>query len=511
MDDQFSSGEPLLEPAGDAGDDESALSRRAILKGIGAIAAGSALAACAPAGVKSLTRTPAPIPASSSHFARLTSTSQFTIRKPGSLPFPKLKAGTDTLPQIEHIVVLMMENHSYDDHFGMLSRGDGFKLGSDGLPIDANRYTDGNLLKAFHMPSTCQLHSVPSQAWDASHTSYDGGLNDGFVNASGPVAMGYWDGTDIPFYYGLGKTFPVADRWFCSVLAQTYPNRRFLMAATAVGVVNDDAKTLAGSPPPNGTIFDRLNAHHITWTDYYSDVPAVGTIIEVLEKNPKHIAKVSQFLTDAAAGKLPSVSFVDPNFGHQSEEDPQDIRQGERFAAAIINAVMHGKAWSKTLLIWLYDEHGGYYDHVPPPAAIAPDNIAPEIQVPPDLPGGYDRYGFRVPAVIVSPYARKNYVSHVVHDHTSILKLIETKWNLPAMTFRDANADNLLDSLDFKSKPAFLKPPKLPAPALPASINIDKSSATTDHCTEGDPGGTIPPPDAVVPASQASTLRVGAT
>ena len=172
---------------------------------------------------------------------------------------------------------------------------------------------------------------------------------------------------------------------------------------------------------------------------------------------------------------------------------------------------MHGKAWAKTLLIWTYDEHGGYYDHVPPPAAIKPDNIPPEITSPPDLPGAYDRYGFRVPAVIVSPYARKNYVSHVVHDHTSILKLIETKWNLPAMTFRDANASNLLDSLDFKSKPAFLKPPKLPAPGLPASVDIDKTSATTDHCTEGDPGGTIPPPEAVVPASQGSTLRIGAT
>ena len=111
----------------------------------------------------------------------------------------------------------------------------------------------------------------------------------------------------------------------------------------------------------------------------------------------------------------------------------------------------------------------------------------------------------------MSPYARRNYVSHVVHDHTSILKLIETKWNLPAMTFRDANADNLLDSLDFKSKPAFLKPPKLAAPALPASVNIDKSSAATDHCTEGNPGGPIPPADAIVPASQAGTLRVGAS
>ena len=405
-----------------------------------------------------------------------------------------------------------MENHSYDDHFGMLKRGDGFKLGSDGLPLDANLYTDGKLLKAFHMPSSCQLAHTPGQNWNASHTAYANGRNDGFVKGSGPVAMGYWDETDIPFYYGLAQTFPLSDRWFCSVLAQTYPNRRFLIAGTAAGIISTSSDALLAPPPPNGTIFDRLNEHGISWHDYYSDLPGIAVIPQsVTGTNEAHITKgVSHFITAAAAGKLPALSFVDPNFGIQSEEDPQDIRQGERFAAAVINAVMHGPAWSKTLLIWTYDEHGGYYDHVPPPRAIRPDNIPPEIHVPPDLPGAYDRYGFRVPAVLVSPYARPNYVSHVVHDHTSVLKLIETKWNLPALTYRDANADDLLDSLDLKGKPAFLDPPTLPAPALPASVEVDATAGTTDHCSPGEPGGPIPPPAAVVPASEASKLRVGA-
>jgi phospholipase C len=491
----------------DPGDDNVALSRRSVIKGLGVLAAGAAFAACTPGGTpasRALVKPP-------TRRARLMSSTTNVVRKPGSRPNPKLPAGTDTLPQIEHIVVLMMENHSYDDHFGMLRRGDGFKLGRDGLPIDANPYTPGNLLKAFHMPSTCQLHGKPSQAWDVSHTAYDNGRNDGFVTGSGPVAMGYWDSTDIPFYYGLAQTFPVADRWFCSVMAQTYPNRRFLIAGTAAGIVSTSTASLVAPPPPNGTIFDRLDAHGITWRDYYTDVPAVAVIPSVLKNRTHNLAKASQFITDAAAGTLPAVSFVDPNFGHQSEEDPQDIRQGERFAAAIIDAAMHGPGWGKTLLIWTYDEHGGYYDHVAPPAAIEPDNIPPEIHVPPDLPGAYNRYGFRVPSVIVSPYARANYVSHVVHDHTSILKLIETKWNLPALTFRDANADNLLDSLDFTAKPAFMHPPTLPAPGLPPSVTIDTSSSATDHCTEGNPGGVIPPPSAVVPASKASTLRVGAT
>src|SRR5204863_9771795 len=125
-----------------------------------------------------------------------------------------------------------------------------------------------------------------------------------------------------------------------------------------------------------------------------------------------------------------------------------------------------------------YDEHGGYYDHVAPPTAIPPDNIAPMITSN-DRPGDYRRYGFRVPAAIVSPYARRDYVSHVVHDHTSILKLVERKFNLPALTERDAKADDLLDSLDFDNDPEFLTPP-----ALAASHNVD---AQTPLCTAAGP------------------------
>ncbi len=490
----------------DSAFDERALSRRSVLRGLGALAAGTALGACSSAKGSSgrISTTLGSISGTT------TTTGTRAIARPGSLPNPKLPAGTDTMPQIEHIVVLMMENHSYDSYFGMLRRGDGFRLGADGLPLDANPYTKGKLLKSFHMPSTCQLHSHPGQDWNTSHLAFDNGRNDGFARGfSGAVAMGYWDETDLPFYYGLGRTFPLADRWFSSVLAQTYPNRRFLVAGTAGGIISTDNNDLVAPEPPNGTIFERLEQHHISWLNYYNDLPAgVGVIPAIAVKyGAKKIAKASKFITDAAAGTLPAVSFVDPNFTHQSEENPQDVRQGERFAAAVVNAAMHGPAWSKTLLLWFYDEHGGYYDHVAPPRAIKPDNIPPEKHAP----GGYDRYGFRVPAVIVSPYARPNYVSHVVHDHTSVLKLIETKWNLPAMTYRDANADNLLDSLDFTSKPAFLHPPTLPAPALPASVEIDPGAAAVDHCTEGEPGGAIPPPAAVVPASEAPKLRIGAT
>ncbi|HEX3669071.1 MAG TPA: alkaline phosphatase family protein, partial [Acidimicrobiia bacterium] len=157
------------------------------------------------------------------------------IRPPGSLPHPKLPAGTDTLPKIDHIVVVMMENHSFDNYLGMLGRGDGFALEHNGRPKAANRDDQGNVVRAFRMPSACQLMRAPGQNWNASHIQYDNGRNDGFVRASGPVAMGYWTKEDLPFYYGLARTFPLCDKWFGSCLGQTYPNRRFLLAGTAHG------------------------------------------------------------------------------------------------------------------------------------------------------------------------------------------------------------------------------------------------------------------------------------
>jgi phospholipase C len=125
----------------------------------------------------------------------------------------------------------------------------------------------------------------------------------------------------------------------------------------------------------------------------------------------------------------------------------------------VVQALMHARTWKRTALFLTYDEHGGYYDHVPPPRAIAPDSVQP-ILTASDVPGAFDRYGFRVPMIVISPWARRRYVSRVAQDHTSITAFIERKWNLPAMTFRDANAHPMIDYFDFR-KPAFLEPPKL--------------------------------------------------
>ena len=177
------------------------------------------------------------------------------------------------------------------------------------------------------------------------------------------------------------------------------------------------------------------------------------------------MAPINQFLTDAAAGQLPQFSLVDP-YTNYSEEDG-DISIGEAFAARIIGAVLASPNWSRTAMFLVYDEHGGWFDHVPPQPRVRPDNVPPEITVPPDQPGGYDQTGFRVPCVVISPFARRDFVSHVVHDHTSLLKFMETKWNLPAMTYRDANATNMFEFFDFHGPPAFAEPPSLAAPLNP--------------------------------------------
>jgi phospholipase C len=297
--------------------------------------------------------------------------------------------------------------------------------------------------------------------------------------------MLYWDERQLPFYHSLANTFCVGDRWFASAPCQTYPNRRFMLAGTAFGLISTDTSSVT-QDPPNGTIFDRLDAAGVTWKDYFTDVPATGVIASVPIRHPQNLAPVSAFYADCAAGTLPAVSFVDSDIGiaavvadatlgqvnapftqtadaqNEDEEGPADIALGENFVSRAVGAVLRSPLWPRILLVWTYDEHGGYYDHVPPPAAIPPDAIAPKLGKD-DPPGGYDVYGVRVPAVVVSGHAKRSAVTSVVHDHTSILATIEAKWNLPAMTHRDANAATLMDFLD--AGVTFPDPPALSAPS----------------------------------------------
>jgi phospholipase C len=243
----------------------------------------------------------------------------------------------------------------------------------------------------------------------------------------------------------------------------------YLQAATSQSLTaTDTTKALALPYPVGGTIWDKLNAHGISWNDYCWDLPDIALFPKSFSANQSRVKTFQQFLGDCQTGALPSVSIISPGVTAYSEENPADVQLGEAYSASIINAVMHSPAWPKTVLLFMYDEHGGYYDHVAPPAAIPPDDIAPDVAATPNAPAAWNQYGLRVPAFVVSPFAKRNYISHVVHDHTSVLRFIETKFNLGALTRRDANADNLLDCLDFH-RPAFLEPPTLAAPGLPAT------------------------------------------
>jgi phospholipase C len=424
------------------------------------------------------------------------------IRQPDSLPNPYLPAGTvnGEMP-FDHIVVVMMENHSFDNLLGTLARNgspkaDGLTLNGAGVATNSNPGSTGTpaRVSSFAATSTAQGNGV-DQTWNATHQQIDGGRMDGFVKSTDSTQpMEYFTPEVLPFAYSLAHSFTVANRWFCSAPCQTYPNRRFLMAATAYGDITTDTASLSDAAPPNGTIFDRLHAYGVSWRNYFTDLPQTAIIPSIIEKYPTNIVPIAEFFAACATGTLPSVSFVDPEFGAVGDvgsslveygallplleqvgadlttvggdqESPQDMYYGEAWAHAVLEAVLKSPAWPRTLLIYTYDEHGGYYDHVPPPAAIAPDSIPPNLTAT-DVSGGYNLYGPRVPAVVASPYAKPGAVTDVVHDHTSVLATIEAKWNLPALTYRDANATTVMDFLDTKARPALLKPPTLAGPSL---------------------------------------------
>ena len=428
-------------------------------------------------------------------------------RAAGSLPFPHIAAGTPNgqMP-FDHLIVVMMENHSFDNLLGALTLT---RPDVDGLTFDAAGEAQNSnpgvshmppQVKSFALPNTAQAKHV-SQSWSATHQQIDGGAMDGFVRSSGALEpMGYYTPETLPFAYSLANTFCLANRWFCSVPGPTYPNRRFLLAGTAFGGTVTGISTLLNAPPPHGTIFDVLSSHHINWCDYFTDVPMTSVIPSIVLKHADHHAHIDKFFHDCQAGTLPAVSFVDPGVGAissiastlsslpapikeilsvlganfsgatpgETEEDPQDMYFGEAWAYKVLEAVIHSPRWSRTLLIYTYDEHGGYYDHVAPPRVIPPDNIAPKLS-PGDPPGGYDMYGPRVPAIVVSPCAKPGGVTNNIYDHTSVLATIEHKWNLPALTLRDANANTIMDFLD-PSTPALLNPPPLRAPVRPPGV-----------------------------------------
>jgi phospholipase C len=359
--------------------------------------------------------------------------------------------------RIQHVVVLMQENRSFDHYFGQQSSA------TNPNPLG------GAPISAFHKSTYCEVADL-DHSWNGTHQEWDGGRMDGFTAANavpadptGSRTMGYYDQTDLPFYYALDSTFATGDHYFASALTQTFPNRFYLLAGTSFGHIRNDFPGPAGYTQP--TVFNSLDAAHVSWKIYYSQI-AFANLFAYVRARAVNVVPIDQYYLDAASGNLPQVSFVDPifvasNTVENDEHPPSNVQVGESFVAGVVNALFKSPNWSSSAMFFTYDEHGGFFDHVAPPSAVPPDNIPPMLQTG-DVAGGFDRYGIRVPVAVISPFARPHFVSHVVNDHTSILRFIETRFNLPALTRRDAAANPMLEFFNFRTA-TFATPPVLPA------------------------------------------------
>ena len=464
------------------------------------------------------------------------------------------------LRKVNHIIIVMQENHSFDNYFGALTYAPGspYHNGSpscastdhqcvDGLRCsvtagaftcaNANLDDNGSIVHAFKAATRCVIPDLDHN-WVGSHdeinfaspnSTLNNPLNNGFVrqndrteqsdngeNVSDDQTMSFYDQDDLPFYYGLAQTFAISDRQFSSLIGPTFPNRSYLMAATSFGHVttSDSIPPLTGYKPITGTIFDKLGKYGVSWADYYEDVPQDASFRPY---DSIHNLPLATFLEQAAGlGTLPHVAFVDPNFGtfgtasEDDEHPPTDIQRGQYHVSNIVNAVRNGPHWADSIIFVVYDEHGGFYDHVHPPRAPqngtrTPDGVFPgqckDLSLPPfsEQPGAgaecswtfqsasdtsvadaealcpalannptgpfpascaaFDQLGVRVPLIAVSPFSKPSYVSHTIGDHTSLLALIEKRFLSSGtgtlhLTRRDTFAHDLEDLFDFDHSPS---------------------------------------------------------
>jgi phospholipase C len=466
------------------------------------------------------------------------------------------------LQNLQHVIIITQEGHSFDNYLGALPYASGtpYHAGPcssndhqcvDGLTCsqsdhslvcrNSNIAEDGTIVPAFHQTAFCTADL--DHSWTGSHLEGNftfpnmmasSSPNDGFVRQNqngaenGPMdsaenpAMGFYTEAELPFYYRLAETFALDDRYFSSVAGPGFPNRAYELAATSFGHLTDIEllPPSGGYKPIGGTIFDLLDRNGVSWTNYYGNF---ATSLIFRSAMSSHLASLAAFQADAAAGRLPAVSFVDPIFTFTApgtdERSPSDIRAGEFYVAKLLQAVRNGPNWKNSIIFITYDQPGGFYDHVAPPMAKqnglnSPDGIDPglceDLSDPPMsmMPGGgancmglpltghsfeeatalcpmlvqpneaypsfcagFNQLGFRVPLIAVGPFSKPHYVSHTVGDHTSLLALIEQRFFTkrgprPHLTARDEYASTLSDMFDFDHSPSLNAGiPSAPAPS----------------------------------------------
>lgn len=386
---------------------------------------------------------------------------------------------------------------------------------ADPPPADCTVDSASPKVPSYHLITQCVENPSPSwneghQDWNLTEPISTTPTLDGYVytaahdarnntppfhDINGDRVMGYYNGNDLNYYYFMATQFAISDRWFAPVMTRTSSNRDYMIAATSQGYVypigtnSRDQKLLTAT-----TIFQELQNAGISWKIYVNPAyspcqsnptPACLLTLSYVQNfawgqtiptnYPNNIAPISQYFTDLQNGTLPQVAQIEPasdasldEHGSDSDLYPVDIQAGANYVSSLINALMTSTSWSDSAFILTYDEAGGFYDHVPAHSAVGPDGIAPLDLQPLDIctgnkgPNCYFIYtGFRVPITVISPYSRQHYVDHHPADHTAILKLIETRFNLPALTKRDAAQIDMTSFFDFNNA-VWATPPSPP-------------------------------------------------
>ncbi|HEY1463331.1 MAG TPA: alkaline phosphatase family protein [Terriglobales bacterium] len=358
--------------------------------------------------------------------------------------------------------------------------------------------TSSPQISSFHTISQCTEN--PSPSWNESHVDWN--LNDGvsptptmdgFVKTAandarrdtpplndtdGIRSMGYYTSDDLPYYYFMASNFATSDRWFSPVMSRTQVNRMFLVSATSAGHAYPLATTAVKMT--NKTIFELLQNAGISWRIYVTDDgnnPLFNGSEESMyvfsNTHQSNFVPASQFFTDLQTNNLPSVVEIDPGFSKGTDEHSGEnpavpsggVQTGAAYVSTLVNALMQSPYWKDSVFVLTWDEMGGFYDHVPPQPMPSPDGIPPSDLLPDDIctqstgpTCDFVYTGFRVPMIVISPFSKKNYVSHTVADYTAILKFIETRFGLPNLTQRDAAQMDMTEFLDFANVPWSVPP-----------------------------------------------------
>jgi len=367
--------------------------------------------------------------------------------------------------KIQHVIWIIQENHSFDNYFGTFPNADGLPPSTCLPELPGSK----QCVKPFHMPPGQPLLDL-EHSWETAQAAYDHGTMDGFVWVEGsPYTMGYYDQTDIPNYWMYAHQFTLCDRFFSSEMTGSSPNHVFTVAAQSQEINNigsleqleDEMDNSEGFPFES--IVKNFGNKNISWKYYvetqpkppewesvnaglarlafpdprgftlWNPMPGFKSIRDD-DSRMNRLVSLDDYYKDLQEGTLPQFAWIIPDF-QDSEHPPEPLDQGMWYVTRIINALMKSPDWGSTAVFLTWDDYGGFYDHVPPPEV--------------------DAYGYgpRVPMLVISPYAKRDYVSHYTYDFTSVLKFIEERWSLPHLTARDDRANDMRDCFNFDRPP----------------------------------------------------------